>query len=46
MSEFNQFIEKLELSDLPLLGRGFTWCNLVDGERWSRIDRFFWNLSG
>ncbi|CAL5362149.1 unnamed protein product [Camellia sinensis] len=40
MFKFNEFIEKIELSDLPLLGREFIWRNLVDGERWSRIDRF------
>ncbi|XP_028098762.1 uncharacterized protein LOC114298401 [Camellia sinensis] len=40
MSNFNEFIQKMELSDLPLLGKGFTWCNSVDDERWNRIDRF------
>ncbi|XP_028083312.1 uncharacterized protein LOC114284578 [Camellia sinensis] len=40
MKDFNEFINKLELSDLPMLGRQFTWCNAVEGERWSRIDRF------
>lgn len=30
----------MELCDLPLLGRRFTWCNSVKGKRWSRIDRF------
>lgn len=33
MIEFNAFIEKMELVDLPLLGRGFTWCNFAEGER-------------
>ncbi|KAL7230696.1 hypothetical protein ACSBR2_009054 [Camellia fascicularis] len=40
MTEFNEFIEKIELSDLPPLGMGFTWCNSSEGERWSRIDWF------
>ncbi|KAL7162528.1 hypothetical protein ACSBR2_042925 [Camellia fascicularis] len=40
MIEFNEFIELMELVGLPLLGRGFTWCNSVEGHRWSRIDRF------
>lgn len=40
MIEFNEFIERMELVDLPLLGRGFTWCNSVEGDTWSRIDRF------
>ncbi|CAL5339220.1 unnamed protein product [Camellia sinensis] len=44
MSEFNEFLEKMELCDLPMLGRRFTWCNSVEGERWSRIDRFVVDL--
>lgn len=40
MIEFNEFLDKMEMSDLPLLGRGFTWCNSVEGDKWSRIDRF------
>ena len=40
MKDFNEFINKLELSDIPMLGRQFTWCNAVEGEKWSRIDRF------
>ncbi|XP_028126752.1 uncharacterized protein LOC114323369 [Camellia sinensis] len=40
MKEFNEFVEQLELSDLPMLGRKFTWCNALEGDRWSRIDRF------
>lgn len=39
MLEFNNFIEELELFDVPMLGRQFTWSNLEDGGRWSRIDR-------
>ncbi|XP_028085101.1 uncharacterized protein LOC114286201 [Camellia sinensis] len=39
MKEFNQFIEKLKLIDLPMMGRQFAWCNATEGERWSRIDR-------
>ncbi|XP_028054758.1 uncharacterized protein LOC114258955 [Camellia sinensis] len=40
MKDFNELIEKLELIDIPMLGRKFTWCNALDGDRWSRIDRF------
>lgn len=40
MIEFNEFIEIMELVDLPLLWRGFTWCNSLEGDRWSKIDRF------
>ncbi|XP_028107298.1 uncharacterized protein LOC114306285 [Camellia sinensis] len=39
MKEFNQFIDNLELIDLPMMGRQFTWCNAIEGDRWSRIDR-------
>ncbi|XP_028098101.1 uncharacterized protein LOC114297823 [Camellia sinensis] len=38
MSDLNEFIEKCEVNDLPLLGKKFTWCNSAVGERWSRID--------
>ncbi|GMP35227.1 hypothetical protein CsSME_00007763 [Camellia sinensis var. sinensis] len=40
MKDFNDFIDKLELVDMQMLGRQFTWCNAMDGNRWSRIDRF------
>ncbi|KAL7185216.1 hypothetical protein ACSBR2_027194 [Camellia fascicularis] len=43
MMDLNSFVENYELSDLPLLGRKFTWCNAQDGERWSRIDRILLN---
>lgn len=23
-----------------MLGRKFTWCNTLEGKKWSRIDRF------
>ncbi|XP_028099600.1 uncharacterized protein LOC114299127 [Camellia sinensis] len=39
MKEFNEFIDKCEVSDLPLLGRRFTWCNSCASENWSKIDR-------
>lgn len=39
MIEFNNFINQLELVEVPMLGRRFTWCNSLDGERWSKIDR-------
>ncbi|XP_028105255.1 uncharacterized protein LOC114304285 [Camellia sinensis] len=42
--DFNEFVEKLELTDLPMLGRQYTWCNALDGDRWSRIDRFLLDL--
>ncbi|XP_028057423.1 uncharacterized protein LOC114261349 [Camellia sinensis] len=32
MVEFNEFIDRMELVDLPLLWRGFTWCNSVEGD--------------
>ncbi|XP_028098837.1 uncharacterized protein LOC114298467 [Camellia sinensis] len=37
--ELNEFIDKYEVSDLPLLGRKLTWCNSGDKEMWSRIDK-------
>ncbi|XP_028082530.1 uncharacterized protein LOC114283868 [Camellia sinensis] len=43
MQDFNNFISKLEVSDLPMLGRQFTWSNSQDEARWSRLDRFMFN---
>lgn len=40
MYDFNSFIDSLELIDLPLLGRKFTWENSVNATKWSRLDRF------
>lgn len=40
MRDFNSFIEDMELVDLQLLGRNYTWSNSQIGEKWSRIDRF------
>ncbi|XP_028071217.1 uncharacterized protein LOC114273615 [Camellia sinensis] len=44
IKEFNLFIENIELLDLPMLGRQFTWCNSNEGERWSRIDRVLMSM--
>lgn len=43
MREFQSFIEDMELADLPVLGKKFTWFG-ADGNSMSRIDRFL--LSG
>ncbi|XP_028067566.1 uncharacterized protein LOC114270309 [Camellia sinensis] len=39
IKELNDFVDRSELNDLPLLGRRFTWCNAREGKKWSRIDR-------
>lgn len=36
-------IDQLELADLPMFGRKFTWGNSQEEERWSRLDRFLIN---
>ncbi|XP_028082885.1 uncharacterized protein LOC114284188 [Camellia sinensis] len=43
MRDFNYMIAQLELMDMPMLGRKFTWCNSQDREKWSRLDRFLLN---
>lgn len=40
MRHFNEFVDLIELVDLPIMGRNYTWSNSQDSERWSRIDRF------
>ncbi|XP_028109689.1 uncharacterized protein LOC114308322 [Camellia sinensis] len=40
MCDFNDFIDNLEVCDMHMMGRKFTWCNSQEDERWSRIDRF------
>ncbi|XP_057421573.1 uncharacterized protein LOC130715485 isoform X1 [Lotus japonicus] len=37
--EFNDFIDEMELLDIPLLGRKFTWVR-PNGLQMSRLDRF------
>ncbi|XP_028083239.1 uncharacterized protein LOC114284511 [Camellia sinensis] len=43
MNGFNDFINTLELMDVPMIGKKYTWCNSQGGERWSRLDRFLVN---
>lgn len=40
MNDLNNFIDIMELTDMPLLGRSFTWSNSQELEKWSRLDRF------
>lgn len=40
MRDFNTMTEQMDLMDMPMLGRKFTWCNSQDRANWSRIDRF------
>ncbi|XP_028059412.1 uncharacterized protein LOC114263116 [Camellia sinensis] len=40
MQEFNNFIDNCEVIDVQMLGRKFTWCNTLEGNKWSRIDIF------
>ncbi|XP_028075540.1 uncharacterized protein LOC114277793 [Camellia sinensis] len=39
MKDFNALIEGLELSDLPMQGRQYTWSSSSVRGSWSRIDR-------
>lgn len=43
MLEFNEFSNNLELVDVPMCGRKYTWSNSQLGVCWSRIDRFLLN---
>ncbi|XP_028106829.1 uncharacterized protein LOC114305893 [Camellia sinensis] len=43
MQEFNDFIDNYEVVDVQMLGKKFTWCNTLEGKKWSRIDRFLLN---
>lgn len=40
MKDFNEFIDRCELTELQMPGRKFTWCNAIDGNKLSKIDRF------
>ncbi|XP_028069647.1 uncharacterized protein LOC114272174 [Camellia sinensis] len=40
MKDFNDFIDKCELTEIQMMRRKFTWCNAIDGNKWSKIDRF------
>ncbi|CAL5344867.1 unnamed protein product [Camellia sinensis] len=43
MLDFNSVIESCELSEVPLLGRKYTWCSAQEGVKWSKLDRFLVN---
>lgn len=40
MADFNDFIDGLEVIDLPMFGTKFTWANSDNVAKWSRLDRF------
>lgn len=40
MRDLLEFINKMELQNLPMMGRSFTWANFQDSTIHSRIDRF------
>lgn len=40
MRDFFEFIKQMELKDLPMTGRNFTWTNFQDKATLSRLDRF------
>ncbi|XP_028096963.1 uncharacterized protein LOC114296821 [Camellia sinensis] len=44
MKDFNEFIEGVELYDVPMQGRQFTWSNSSVRGSWSRIDRILLSL--
>ena len=43
MKEFNEFIENMELFDIPMIGRRYTWYR-TNGEAKSRLDRTLMSL--
>jgi hypothetical protein len=42
---FNECINEMQLIELPLLDRDFTWSNRRDNPTLERLDRFFVNVS-
>lgn len=45
IDEFQSFVKDMELVDLPLLGRRYTWFK-SNGSAMSRLDRFFYLKNG
>ncbi|KAH7839133.1 hypothetical protein Vadar_000168 [Vaccinium darrowii] len=43
MREFNDFINLMEVHDLPMMGRKFTWSNFQDNRAQSRLDRILFH---
>ncbi|KAK2656849.1 hypothetical protein Ddye_009901 [Dipteronia dyeriana] len=37
---FNFFVIRAKINDIPLQGMAFTWPNFRDNAAWSRLDRF------
>lgn len=44
MLEFKIFIDNMEVLDLPMMGRRFTWTNFQDNAIHNRLDRFLVSL--
>lgn len=43
MKDFGEFIKKMKVTNIPMLGRKYTWSNSIEGDGWSRLDRFLLN---
>ncbi|KAK3204961.1 hypothetical protein Dsin_019007 [Dipteronia sinensis] len=41
---FNSFVLRAKIIDIPLQGMTFTWSNFRDVAAWSRLDRFLISL--
>ncbi|GJN32501.1 hypothetical protein PR202_gb21015 [Eleusine coracana subsp. coracana] len=44
MDKFRMIINQLELKELKLNGRKYTWTNEQDNPTWTRIDRAFYTI--
>lgn len=40
IEEFREWVDKLDLVDIPLMGSRWTWSNTRNNLAWSRIDQF------
>lgn len=46
MKDFQEFIDNIELIDIPMVGRLYTWTNFQDNAIHSRLVRFLISLDG
>lgn len=44
MKDFQEFTDNIELIDIPIVGRLYTWTNFQDNAIHSRLDRFLISL--
>ncbi|KAI8559857.1 hypothetical protein RHMOL_Rhmol04G0208000 [Rhododendron molle] len=43
MRDFSEFMDRMEMVDIPMTGRSFTWSNFQANATQSKLDRFLFS---